>query len=97
MKKKTLANLIMVLMIAGILVTGILVATKLTSREESFFGSEYKITEFPDHRLVSDENTTNLCTITVRCDTILNNADKLEPAKAPFVPEDGEILPMTTA
>ena len=97
MKKKTLANLIMVLMIAGILVTGILVATKLTSREESFFGSEYKITEIPDHRLVSDENTTNLCTITVRCDTILNNADKLEPAKAPFVPEDGEILPMITA
>ena len=97
MKKKTLANLIMVLMIAGILVTGILVATKLTSQEESFFGSEYKITEIPDHRLVSDENTTNLCTITVRCDTILNNADKLEPAKAPFVPEDGEILPMITA
>ena len=77
MKKKTLANLIMVLMIAGILVTGILVATKLTSQEESFFGSEYKITEIPDHRLVSDENTGNLCTIAIRCDTILSNADKL--------------------
>ena len=97
MKKKNLANLIMVLMIIGILLSGILVATKLTSREASFFGSEYKIKEIPDNRLVSDDHTANLCTITIRCDTILNNADKLESAKAPFVPVDGEILPMITA
>ena len=32
------------------------------------------------------------CTVTVRCDTILNNYDKLDPAKAEFVPDDGIIL-----
>lgn len=32
--------------------------------------------------------------ITIRCDTILDNMDKLDPAKAEFVPENGEILPM---
>jgi hypothetical protein len=35
-------------------------------------------------------------TITIRCDTIFDNADALEAAKAPYVPEDGEILPVTT-
>ena len=96
MKKRKIANLIMVLAIAGILLAGILIATMLTAEEESIFGSEYKITAIPDNRLVSDESTPNLCTITIRCDTILNNADKLEAAKAPYVPEDGVILPMTT-
>lgn len=32
------------------------------------------------------------CTVSVRCDTILDNYDKLDPAKAEFVPEDGVIL-----
>ena len=32
------------------------------------------------------------CTLEIRCDTILNNYDKLDPAKAEFVPEDGAIL-----
>ena len=32
------------------------------------------------------------CTIAIRCDTILNNYDKLNPAKAEFVPENGIIL-----
>ncbi len=32
------------------------------------------------------------CTITIRCDTILNNMDNLDPAKAPYVPDDGVIL-----
>lgn len=32
-------------------------------------------------------------TITIRCDTILDNLDELNPAKAGFVPADGEILP----
>ena len=97
MKKKNLANTIMVLIIAAILLAGVMTAMYLTKEEESIFGSEYKITEIPGNRMVSDETTANLCTITIRCDTILNNTDKLEPAKAPFVPEDGEILPLITA
>lgn len=36
------------------------------------------------------ENLT--CTITIRCDTILDNTDNLDPAKAPYVPDDGVIL-----
>ena len=97
MKKKTIANLIMVLIIASILSCGILVATMLTSEKENIFGSEYKITAIADNRLVTDENTENLCTITILCDTILDNGDKLEEAKAPYVPEDGVILPTITA
>ena len=96
MKKRKTANLIMVLLIAGILLSGILVATMLTREEESIFGSEYKLTAIPENRLVQDENSANLCTITIRCDTILDNADKLDEAKAPYVPEDGEILPLIT-
>ena len=96
MKKRTIANLIMVLAIAGILLAGILTATMLTAEEESIFGSEYKITAIPDNRLVNHENTDDLCTIAIYCDTIFDNADKLEQSKAPYVPEDGVILPMTT-
>lgn len=36
------------------------------------------------------------CTITIRCDTILDNWDALEPAKAAYVPESGCILPVMT-
>lgn len=32
------------------------------------------------------------CTITIRCDTILNNMDNLDPSKAPYVPDDGVVL-----
>ena len=32
------------------------------------------------------------CTITIRCDTILDNTENLDPAKAPFVPDNGVIL-----
>lgn len=96
MKKNKIANIIMVLVIAGILLSGILVATMLTAEEDSLFGSEYKITEIPNNRLVTNENTENLCTVTILCDTILSNPDKLEEAKAPFVPKDGVILPLTT-
>ena len=34
----------------------------------------------------------NICTISIRCDTILNNMDDLAPGKAEFVPGDGFIL-----
>lgn len=32
------------------------------------------------------------CTITIRCDTILDNMQNLDPAKAPYVPDNGVIL-----
>ena len=96
MKKKTIANLIMVLTIALIVAVGVLVAWFLREPEESLFGSEFHRTELADNRLVQNESTEDLCTITIRCDTIFNNADALEAAKVPYVPEDGEILPVIT-
>ena len=73
MKKKTIANLIMVLTIALIVAVGVLVAWFLTEPEESLFGSEFHRTEIAGNRLVQNENTENLCTITIRCDTIFDN------------------------
>lgn len=96
MKKKTIANLIMVLTIALIAAVGALAAWFLMEPEESLYGSEFCRVEIPDNRLVTNEGTQNLCTITIRCDTVFDNADALEAAKAPYVPEDGVILPVTT-
>ena len=96
MKKKTLANLIMVVTVALILAAGALAAWFLMEPEENTFGSEFCRTEIPGNLLVQTENPVNLCTVTVRCDTVLDNADALEPAKMPYVPEDGEILPVIT-
>lgn len=96
MKKKKLANLVMVLIILVIAAVGIIAALGMVSREESTIGSEYKITPIEGNRLVENEGTENLCTITIRCDTVFDNLDSLEEAKAPYVPKDGEILPVTT-
>ena len=96
MKKQQRANLIMVLIIVLIAAIGVFAAVQLIAPEKTLFGSEYRITVIPDNRLVTDENTENLCTITIRCDTIFDSADKLDEAKAPYVPEDGEILPVTS-
>ena len=63
---------------------------------EPQLGEEYGIAEIPEGRLVTSENPENLCTITIRCDTVLNNRKLLEPAKVPYVPEDGVILPEVT-
>lgn len=38
----------------------------------------------------------NTCTLEIRCDTLLNNLDKLSPGKAELVPQDGTLLEKTT-
>lgn len=96
MKKKTIANLIMVLTIALFVAVGALIAWCLRPVEESVYGAQFHREEIPENRLVTSEDVQNLCTITIRCDTIFDNADALEKAKAPYVPEDGVILPVTT-
>ena len=96
MKKKRRANLIMVLVIAAIVAAGIFAAFAMMEQEESIFGSEFHRTEIANNRLVENESTENLCTITIRCDTIFDNVDSMEEAKLPYVPEDGVILPVTT-
>lgn len=96
MKKKQKANLIMVLIILVIGAVGIFAALQLVQPEESQFGSLYAMKEIPNNRLETDGDEKLSCTITIRCDTIFDNADNLDAAKAPYVPEDGEILPVIT-
>ncbi|HAQ42333.1 MAG TPA: hypothetical protein DCM73_16935 [Clostridiales bacterium] len=47
----------------------------------------------PQNVQISDVEYT--CTLSVRCDTILNNMDWLDPEKTELVPEDGVIFPAT--
>ena len=96
MKKKTRANLIMVLTIALIVAVGALIAWFMMEPEESVFGSAFRRTEIAGNLLVENEGTQNLCTITIRCDTVFDNVESLEEAKLPYVPEDGQILPVIT-
>ncbi len=45
---------------------------------------------------VTMSDTAYTCTLSVRCDTILDNMDWLDPEKAEMVPEDGVIFPTAT-
>jgi len=95
MKKQQKANLIMVLIIVVIAAIGIFAAIQLLKPEAISFGSEYSITPIPDNYLTAETDAAKVCTVTVRCDTVFDNVDKLEQSKIPYVPEDGEILPVT--
>lgn len=44
---------------------------------------------------VEFSDVTHTCTLSVRCDTILENMDWLDPEKVELVPEDGVIFPAT--
>ena len=44
---------------------------------------------------VTVTDVAHTCTISIRCDTILNHMDWLDPNKVELVPEDGVILPAT--
>lgn len=46
---------------------------------------------------VTFSDTAHTCTLSVRCDTILNNLDWLDPEKTDLVPEDGVIFPAAEA
>lgn len=96
MKGKRIANGIMVAVIVLIAAAGCLLAFHLRSNDDTGIGSEYKITKIPDNTLIEEGQEGNLCTITIVCDTILDNLDNLEEGKAPYVPKDAVILPMTT-
>ena len=95
--KRKSSNAIMVVIILTVAAVGIVFALQsdiFDNKPE--LGSEYKITQIPDNRLVASEHTENICTITIRCDTVLDNQNLLEEAKVPYVPADGVILPEIT-
>lgn len=50
------------------------------------------VTENPE---IIKENEEITCTLSIRCDTILDNMDKLNPDKKDLIPQDGIILPAT--
>lgn len=95
MKKKKLANLIMVLIILVIAIVGITMAFRLRTGQDTGLGSQYHITKIPDNALITQGEEGHICTITIVCDTILDNLDNLEKEKVPYVPKDAVILPET--
>lgn len=46
----------------------------------------------PRESITADSTETYTCTLSVRCDTILNNIDRLDPEKTALVPADGFIF-----
>ena len=50
----------------------------------------------PPRRSLNRAGPKSTCTISIRCDTILNNMDSLDPAKSAYVPSSGVILSATT-
>ena len=95
MKKKRLANLLMVVLIVIIAVTGILTALHLRGEESSNLGTLYRITEIPDSALITPGQESSVCTVTIVCDTILDNLRTFDEEKKPYVPKDAVILPKT--
>ena len=95
MKKKRLGNIVMVLLIVVIAVTGVLTALHLRGGKDGNLGSLYKITAIPDNSLITLGQEGNVCTVTIVCDTILNNLGALNEEKAPYVPKGAVILPQT--
>ena len=95
MKKKRLGNIVMVLLIVVIAVTGVLTALHLRGGEDSNLGSLYKITAIPDNSLITPGQEGNVCTVTIVCDTVLGKLGSLDEEKAPYVPKDAVILPKT--
>ena len=85
----------MVLLIVVIAVTGVLTALHLRGGEDSNLGSLHKIAAIPDNSLITPGQEGSVCTITIVCNTILDNLGTLDEEKAPYVPKDAVILPQT--
>lgn len=87
MKRKSCSNLIMVALIAVIIVSGIVGAYFLMREQnDSRFGTLFSGSD------MADETGEYTCTVTIRCDAALAKKDKLNQAKAPYMPEDGIVL-----
>ncbi len=95
--KKRSANALMAVALVLIAALGGLYVLQRTQAAQSpDWGSEYHIAPIPDDRLVTSDEPQNLCYITIRCDTVLNDPTLLDEDKIPYVPTDGVILPQIT-
>lgn len=95
MHKKRIANLIMVLIIAALAAGGGFWAFSQRDAAPAALGTEYHIQELNDN-VLTEPGQELTCTITIRCDTVLQSLDSLREEKLPYVPRDGVMLPETT-
>lgn len=95
MRKKRFANILLVLIIAAMLTGGVLYALRLRAETADPLGSAFSVRPLPENRLYLSDAPANTCTIGLRCDTVLQKRDAADPAKLPYVPADGVILPAT--
>ena len=95
MKKKCFANAVLVLIIIAMLAGGIWYALQLRTDTGDPLGSAFSVQPLADDRLYLSDAPAQTCTISLRCDTILQNRTALDAAKLPYVPADGVILPAT--
>ncbi len=70
-------------------------ATEEIATEQSTETEDVATEETTSEQTTTTEETLT-CTITIVCDTILNNWDSLDPAKAAYVPSNGCILSAAT-
>ena len=90
MRSKTV-NIIMVCVIVVMMAGGIIAALALRSGNEmNSLGKTFYVS--PEEISADD---VNVCTIEIRCDTILKSIEKLNEAKIPYVPENGILLEKT--
>ena len=83
------ADLIMVIIIAITVISGLAIAlTFRDGKKDVIAGGTSAVLEDAKDGLV--------CSIEIRCDTILDNLDQLVPQKGDYVPENGIILEKTT-
>ena len=92
MQKKKIANLIMVLIIAMLAAGGGFWAFSQRDAAPAALGTEYHIQKLNDNAL-TEPGQELTCTITIRCDTVLQSLDSLREEKLPYVPRDGVMLP----
>ena len=85
----------MVLIIAALAAGGGLWAFSQRDAAPAALGTEYHIQKLNDNALTEPEQELT-CTITIRCDTVLQSLDSLREEKLPYVPRDGVMLPETT-
>lgn len=93
MRKKKLANLIMVVIIAALAAGGGFWALAERSAADGALGAEYRIKTPAEGALTVPGESA--CTVTIRCGAVLQSLDSLREEKFPYVPRDGVMLPET--
>lgn len=90
MKKIKKADLLMLLVIAVIIFLGLFIAFHAKGQKKEIVPGG--TTEILEGTLREDEN---ICSIEIRCDTVLEHMDQLTKEKGAYVPENGIILQKT--